>query len=78
MRGFAGEGELGASAVEFSSPFDELRDVFRAFFEEHSDVFGPAKTVAGINGVLLVQTDFVFVAEGYRDAALCPGRRRIA
>src|SRR5215510_15317547 len=76
--GFAREGKLRAGAVEFGAPFDELRDVFRAFFDEKRDGFGSAQTVSGIDSVLLMQADFVFIAEGDGDAALCPRRGGVA
>ena len=78
MGGFAGEGKLGAGTVEFGAPFDELVDVLRAFFDEERDRFGAAKTITGVEGVLFVQADFVFVGEGDSDAALGPGSGGIA
>jgi hypothetical protein len=71
--GFAGERELGARAVEFGAPFDELGDVARAFFDQEGNRFGIAEAVAGVDGVLLVEADFVFVGEGNGDAALGVG-----
>ena len=64
---------FGAGAIEFGAPFDELVDVLRAFFDEEGDRFGAAKTVAGVESVLFVQADFVFVGESDGDAALGPG-----
>src|SRR5208283_269947 len=71
--GFTGEGELGAGAIEFGAPFDELGDVVGAFFDEESDDVGAAEAVTGVEGVLFVEADFVFVAEGDGDAALGVG-----
>src|SRR5262249_1792343 len=78
VRCFASERKLCSGAVEFCAPFDELRNVFWAFFHEQRPRFGPAKAVSGVDGVLLVQADFVFVAERYGDAALRPGRGGVA
>ncbi len=78
VRGFASEGELRAGTIEFRAPFDQLRDVLRAFFNEQCHRFGPAKAVARIDRVLFVEADFVFVAEGHGNAALRPGSGRIA
>ena len=66
------------AAIEFRAPFDQLRDVLRAFFNEQRHRFGPAKAVARIDRVLFVEADFVFVAEGHGNPALCPGSGRIA
>ena len=78
VSGFAGEGELGAGAIEFGAPFDELGDVLGTFFDEESDCFGAAKAVTGVESVLLVKADFVFVAECDGNTALRPGRGGIA
>lgn len=69
---FAREGEFRSGAIEFRAPFDQLRDVLRAFFDQKRNGLGAAQTVPGRQGVLFVQADFVFVAERYRNAALCP------
>src|SRR5208283_2027438 len=68
--GFTGEGELGAGAIKFGAPFDDLSDVLGAFFDEESDGVGAAQAVAGVEGVLFVEADFVYVAESDGDAAL--------
>jgi len=73
MRGLASEGELGAGAIEFSAPFDELGDVLGSFFHQKRDGFRTAQAVAGRDGVLFVQADFVFIAERYSNAALRVG-----
>jgi len=78
VSGFASKGEFGPCAIEFGAPLDELADVLGAFFDEQSDRFGAAEAVTGVKGVLLVESDFVFVAEGDGDAALRPGGRGIA
>jgi len=63
VSGFAGEGELGAGTINFGAPYDELGNVPGAFFDEESNGIWVAETVAGGEGVLLVEADFVFVAE---------------
>src|SRR5882724_5022010 len=78
VRGFTREGEFGAGAIEFGTPFDKLRNVFGAFFDEKSHGFGAAEAIAGVERVLLVEADFVFVAEGYGNSALRPGSGGIA
>src|SRR5208283_534539 len=55
---------------KFGAPFDDLSDVLGAFFDEESDGVGAAQAVAGVEGVLFVEADFVFVAESDGDAAL--------
>ena len=52
------------------APLDELLDGGGAFFHQGADGGMVAKAVAGLESVLLVQLDFVVVAEGYGDAAL--------
>ena len=73
VSGFAGKGKLGARAVELGTPFDELGDVARTFFDKKGDGFGIAEAVTGVDGVLFVKADLVFVAEGDGDAALRVG-----
>src|SRR5215470_16260176 len=68
--GLARESQFGAGAIEFRAPFDELSDVLGTFFHQQGYRFRPAESVAGSDGVLLVQADFVFVAEGNGDATL--------
>jgi hypothetical protein len=77
VRGFAGESEFGSGAIELGAPFNELGDVAGTFFYNESYRFRPAKSITGIEGVLLVEADFVFVAERYGDAALRPGGGRV-
>src|SRR5258707_8802630 len=76
--GFASEGKLGAGTIEFGAPFDELCNVLGTFFDEESHGFCAAEAIASVEGVLLVQTNFVFVAKRDCDAALRPGGGGIA
>ena len=66
----AGEGQAGALAVEFRAPRDQLLDGRRPFFHQRVHRGAVAQTVAGVERVLLVQRDFVVVAERHGDAAL--------
>src|SRR5438270_11522188 len=67
---FTGEGQLGAGAVEFRTPLDQLFDTQRPFFNEHACRFGIDDAVAGVERVLEMKLDLVFIAEGNGDAAL--------
>jgi len=78
VSGLTSEGEFGTGAIEFGAPFDELRDVFWTFFDKERDSFGAAEAVASVEGVLLVETNFVLIAERDSDTALCPRCRGIA
>ena len=78
VRCLARKRQLGASAVEFRAPLDELGDVLRSLFHQHRHGFRAAQAVARVDGVLLVQPDFVFIGERHGNPALCPGGRRIA
>src|ERR1700747_1835784 len=73
VRGFTREGKFGAGTIEFGAPFDELINVRRAFFDEKRHGLRAADTVSGVERVLFMETDFVFVAECHGDAALRPG-----
>ena len=73
VSGFASEGELGTCTIEFGAPFDELRDVLGTFFDEERDGLGAAEVIAGVEGVLFVKTDFIFVGKSDGDAALRVG-----
>ena len=78
VSGFTSEGKFGAGAIEFGAPLDKLSNVLGAFFDEKSYRFGAAEAIAGVERVLFVEADFVFVAEGYGDAALRPGSSGVA
>jgi hypothetical protein len=73
VSGFAGESELSAGAIKFCTPFEELGDVLRAFLDEERNSVGATEAIAGVDGVLFAEADFVFVAEGDGDAALGVG-----
>jgi len=71
VRSLAGEQETRAFAVELGSPGDQLFDPGGTFAGEHAHRRGVAEAVAGGDGVLLVEGNFVIVGEGDGDAALC-------
>ena len=70
VRAFAGEGDLGAGAVELRAPLDQLLDARRPFFDQHARGLFVAQAVAGLQRVFQMQPDFIFIAERGRNAAL--------
>ncbi len=70
MGAFASKGKLGAFAVELRAPPDQFFDPFRSILDQDLRGVGIAKPIAGVERVLQVQADFVFVAEGRGDPAL--------
>jgi hypothetical protein len=70
VRAFTAEGELGSPAIEFRAPLNQFSDSLRSVFYKNSRGFWLAKAVAGLQSVLKMEADFIFVAEGCRDAAL--------
>ena len=70
VRTLTGERQLGPGAVEFRSPGNQLLDALGAFLHQHLGRFGVAEAVAGVERVLKVEADFVFVAEGRGNPAL--------
>ena len=75
---FTRKGEFRSGTIEFRAPFDELRDVLRAFFDKQGDSLGTAQSIPGVERVLLVKPDLVFVGKGHGDSALRPGGRGVA
>ena len=67
---FAAEDEFAAFAVEFGAPFEELFDDVGAFVDEGFDGVGIAEAIAGGEGVLFMEGDFVVIGERGGDAAL--------
>ena len=70
VRAFAGEGDLGAGAIELRAPLDQLFDARRAFFHQDARGLFVAQAVAGLQRVLQMQADFIVIAERGGDAAL--------
>src|SRR5258708_17111726 len=67
---FAPKGELGSVAIKLSTPRDQLLNALRGFFDEDLGGLGIAEAIAGIQGVLQMQADFIFVAESGSNASL--------
>ena len=67
---FAGEGDLGAGAVELGAPLDQLFDARRTFFDQHARGFFVDQAVAGLQRVFQMQPNFIVVAERGGDSAL--------
>src|SRR5215470_210446 len=78
VRRLARESQLRAGAIELRAPFNQLRDVLGAFLDQKSDRILSAQPIPCVDGVLLMQADFVFVAECHGYSALRPRRRRVA
>ncbi len=70
VRRLSRERQLGSRAVELGSPIDKLRDVPGPFLHQRRNGFRAAEAVSGVDGVLLMQPDLVFVAQGDCDSAL--------
>jgi hypothetical protein len=70
VRPFAGEQQLRSIAIKFRTPIDQLLDRRRTFFHQGVHGFAVAQSRAGLDGVLLVQLDFIIVAQGHRNTTL--------
>ena len=70
MRRLAGECEFRALAIELSAPLNQLLNPLWPFFHQDFRCLGVYQSVAGVDGVLQMQADLVFVAEGYCDSTL--------
>ena len=57
VRAFAGEGDLGAGAIELRAPLDQLFDARRAFFDQDARGFFVAQSIAGLQRVFQMQTE---------------------
>ncbi len=71
VRGLAGKGQLGAFAVKLRAPVNKFLDAFRPLFHQDARRVGVHNAVAGLDGVLEVQADLIFIAQGDGDPALC-------
>ena len=60
---FTSESQLGAFAIEFRAPLKQFLDAFRPFFHQYLGGIGVAQAIAGIECVLEMKADLVFVAE---------------
>ena len=70
VRAFAGEGDLGAGAIELRAPLDEFFDARRTFFHQNARRFFVDQPVAGLQRVFQMQPNLIVVAERGRDTAL--------
>src|SRR6266702_636740 len=70
MCAFAGERQLGALAVELRTPLDQLLNACWTFFDQHAGGVRITQTVAGIQRVLQVEADFIFIAQGRGNSTL--------
>jgi hypothetical protein len=70
VRSLTPEGQLGAFAVKFRSPLNEFFDPFRGILDQNAGSFNVAETVTGIECVLQMQADFIFVVERGGNSAL--------
>jgi 3-dehydroquinate synthase len=67
---FAAEDEDAAFPIELGAPFEEFLDDAGAFGDEGADGVRVAETIAGGEGILLVEGDLVIVGKGGGDASL--------
>lgn len=70
MSCFASERQPGALAIELCSPVNELLNPLRPFFHQYARRFRIDDAVTGVDRVLEMEADLVFIAQGYRDPAL--------
>jgi hypothetical protein len=70
VRSFAAERQFGAFAIELSTPANQLFNSLWSILNQNARRIGIAKTIAGVECVLQVQADFIFVAECGGNAAL--------
>ena len=70
MRGFTGERQPCALAIELRSPLDQLLYAVWPLFHQDARGVSVHNSIAGVNRVLKVQADFVFIAQGHGNPAL--------
>ena len=70
VSGFTSKGQVLPFPVELGAPLDQLLDRSGPFLDESAHGGTVAESVAGVEGVLLVERDLVIVAERDGDAAL--------
>ena len=70
MSAFTPKGELGTLAIELRSPRNQFFDPLRSVLNQNFRSFWIAQAIAGIQRVLQVQADLIFVAERCGDSAL--------
>src|SRR5262249_9136702 len=62
--------EFGAVAIESSAPPDQLLDARWSFFYQDPGRFRVDQAVAGVDGVLQLESDLLLIAQRHCDAAL--------
>lgn len=67
---FAGEQEFSAFAIKGRAPLDEALDDGRPFFNQSTDGCDVTETITGHDGVVLVELDFIVIAESGGNSAL--------
>ena len=70
VRRLARKRQLCSFAVKLRSPIDQLLDTLRAFFHQDVRCLHVYDSVTGVDRVLQMQADFVFVAQRDGDSAL--------
>src|SRR6266702_4088326 len=70
VRALTSKSQLGAFAVEFRAPLNQLLEALRTFFHQHFGGIGVAQPIAGVECVLEMKADLVFVAERGRNSSL--------
>ena len=66
----APESELGSVTIELSTPGNQFLDPLGGIFHQNTRSGFVAQAIAGVEGVLEMQADFVFVAESCGNSSL--------
>ncbi len=74
VRGLSRKRQFRSCPVEFRSPLDELCDVLRPFFDQQRYGLRATQAVSGIQRVLFVEPDFIFIGKSYGNSSLGPSR----
>jgi hypothetical protein len=69
--------KFGALAVELRAPLDQLLNAIGGIFDKDGCRLRVTQAVAGVERVLQMKADFIFIAERSGDPALCPLGGRI-
>ena len=69
--GLTRKGQPSTLAVKLRTPVNKFLDALRSFFYQDARCIGIHNSVPGLNSVLQVQADFVFIAQRDGDSALC-------
>src|SRR6516162_3367388 len=67
---FSGKCDVGSGAIELGAPLNQFFNPSRAFFHQDTRRIRIAQSIAGFEGVVEVQADFVVVAQSRSDTAL--------